>query len=155
MRRFTLLAIAALAALSPLSGQEAILPTPPDQIETILELLDAVDAAQIAVLNSTEAISETDIEDLYQLVAVAETIGAQDLAARARTLIVLASFGELASPDLPSVDGGLEPGGSLPLARDTETFRRWVNVGATAGATALELVATTNVNAQELNGFVR
>ncbi|MEE8441888.1 MAG: hypothetical protein V3S41_09215, partial [Spirochaetia bacterium] len=61
--------------------------------------------------------------------------------ARTRTLIVLASFSADAPPDLPSVEGGLERSGDVPPARDTETFRRWVNVGATAGATALGMSA--------------
>ncbi len=142
MKRVTLLALFGLVALLALSGQESILPTPPDQIETILELLDAVDAAQYVVLDTPEMVTANDIENLHELVAVAETIGAEDLAARARTLIVLASFGEAAPPpELPPIEGGLQLSGNVPLARDTQTFRRWVNVGATAGATALGMSA--------------
>ena len=142
MKRVPLLALFGLVALLALSGQESILPTPPDQIETILELLDAVDAAQYVILDTPEMVTASDIEDLHELVAVAETIGAEDLAARTRTLIVLASYGEAAPPpELPPIEGGLELSGDVPLARDTQTFRRWVNVGATAGATALGMSA--------------
>ena len=132
----------ALVSLAWVSAQESILPTPPDQIQTILELLDAVDAAQIVILESPELVTESDLEDLHKLVTVAQTIGAEDLAARARTLIVLVSFGRAAPPpELPPIQGGLDLSGDAPLARDTQTFRRWVNVGATAGATALGMSA--------------
>ncbi len=142
MKRVILLALIGLVPLLALSGQESILPTPPDQIETILELLDAVDAAQYVILETPEMVTGNDIKNLQDLVIVAETIGAEDLAARARTLIVLASFGEVAPPpELPPVEGGLQLSGDVPLARDTQTFRRWVNVGATAGATALGMSA--------------
>lgn len=142
MRRVTLLALIGLVPLLALSGQESILPTPPDQIETILELLDAVDAAQYVILETPERVAGTDLKDLRELVTIAETIGAEDLAARVRTLIVLASFGEVAPPpELPPVEGGLQLSGDVPPARDTQTFRRWVNVGATAGATALGMSA--------------
>lgn len=142
MRRVTLCALFGLVPLLWLSGQESILPTPPDQIESILDLLDAVDAAQYVILDSPEAVTMSDFEDLRELVTVAETIGAEDLAARTRTLIVLASFGAVAPPpDLLPVEGGLDLTGDVPTARDTRTFRRWVNVGATAGATALGMSA--------------
>ena len=138
MRRLALIVLLTLLSLSWVSGQESILPMRPDQIETILELLDAVDAAQIVILESPELVTKSDVEDLHELVAVAQTIGAEDMAARARTLIVLATFGNAETPvDLPSVEGGLDLNADTPLARDTETFRRWVNVGATAGAAAL------------------
>jgi len=142
MKRLTLLVLVGLIPLLALSSQESILPTTPDQIETILELLDAVDAAQIVILDTPEIVTEANLEELRELVVVAETIGAEDLAARTRTLIVLASFRDIAPPPaLPPVEGGLELIGEGPIARDTQTFRRWVNVGATAGATALGMSA--------------
>jgi len=138
-----LLLIAAVTALAVgVSAQETLFPERPDETWTILQTLDAVDAVQIVVLNTPELITESDIANMHQLVHVAAVIGAEDLAARTRTLIVLATFGrEPAPPELPGVDGGLEQGLSESLARDTDTFRRWVNVGATAGATALGMSA--------------
>jgi len=142
MKRLTLLVLVGMVPLLALSSQESILPTTPDQIESILELLDAVDAAQLVILDTPEIVTEENLEELRELVIVAETIGAEDLAARTRTLIVLASFREIAPPpDLPPVEGGLELTGNAPMARDTQTFRRWVNIGATAGATALGMSA--------------
>ena len=128
--------------LSGLPAQEPFLPLPPEEIETILQLLDAVDAAQITVLENPEQIGDAELAQLRELVKVAEVIGAEDLAARTRTLIVLASF-DAGAPRQPlvAVDAPLSTADSAPMARNTDAFRRWVNVGATAGAAALGMSA--------------
>ncbi|MFW5718263.1 MAG: hypothetical protein ACOC0E_12550, partial [Spirochaetota bacterium] len=73
------LLLAALLALAAASGaaQESFLPTPPGQIETILQLLDAVETAEAIVL-AGEELSEQELEDLDELPRVADVIGAQD-----------------------------------------------------------------------------
>lgn len=131
-----------ILVVSPLFAQEPLFPEPPDETWTILQTLDAVDAVQLAVLETPEIITESDLENMHRLVDVAEVIGAEDLAARTRTLIVLSSFArDETPPELAQVDGGVSTVLTQPPARDTDAFRRWVNVGATVGASALGMSA--------------
>ncbi len=136
------LLLAALLALAAASGaaQESFLPTPPGQIETILQLLDAVETAEAIVL-AGEELSEQELEDLDELPRVADVIGAQDLAARARSLLVLARPAAERSPRQPAVDVPLEPAREDRLPRDGDRFRTMTNALAATGGTALVLSA--------------
>lgn len=131
-------AIALLAG--PIAAQESFLPTPPGQIETILQLLDAVEAAEAVVLAGDE-LSEEEIADLEELPRVADVIGAEDLAARARSLLVLARPRAERAPQQPAVDVPLEPAREDRLPRDGRRFRTMTNVLAATGGTALALSA--------------
>ena len=132
-------AVLALVA-APVAAQESFLPTPPGQIETILQLLDAVEAAEAAVLVG-DGLSEAELEDLEELPRVADVIGAQDLAARARSLLVLARPAVEEAPRQPAVDVPLEPAREDRLARDGDRFRAMTNALAATGGTALVLSA--------------
>ena len=132
----TLLALAAV----PGAAQESFLPTPPGQIETILQLLDAVEAAEAIVLAGDE-LSDAELEELEELPRVADVIGAEDLAARARSLLVLARPAAEQAPRQPPVDVPLEPAREDRLRRDGERFRTMTNILGATGGTALVLSA--------------
>lgn len=138
MNRFIAAFLLTVLLIASVPAQVSSPTVPTTEIDTFLELLDAIDAAQESVLSNPGAAGAEELADLRELVAIAETFGADDLAARARSLIVLASFGGAAAPPaLAPVQGDLAGDTAQPVARDTAAFRRWVNVGATAGATAL------------------
>lgn len=79
-----------LAAFSvSVAAQDARIAIPEQGLTTIIELLDAMAIAEGVVL-SDEPISAEEFDALLELVDVAEVIGAEDLAARARTLVAIA-----------------------------------------------------------------
>lgn len=131
-----LLLVIALAASA--AAQNSFLPIPPGQIETILELLDAVDAVELAILGEAD-LGESEIEQLEELTRIADTMGADDLAARARSLLVLASSGknETLQPSTPTVAVG--PTSGPRLVRGSDRFSRLSYILATTGTTALVL----------------
>ncbi|MFW5789342.1 MAG: hypothetical protein ACOCW3_05320 [Spirochaetota bacterium] len=109
-----------------------------EEIDTILELLDAVEAAEAAVLGDG-ASGQEQLDELEELGRIADTIGADDLAARARSLLVLARPGPEPIPDQPDVDVSLDPPRSDRLVRGSERFRTLTNILGATGATALAL----------------
>ncbi|HKK51723.1 MAG TPA: hypothetical protein VKA74_09055, partial [Myxococcota bacterium] len=136
-RRLTALLVVIALATSA-SAQNSFLPIPPGQIESILELLDAVDAAELAILGDAE-LNASELEQLEELTRVADTIGADDLAARARSLLVLAKGGdeERLVRATPTVAIGPAPGPGL--VRGSDRFSSLSYIFAATGATALVL----------------
>ena len=140
IRRAALAFLSVIAIVSSLSAQDSFLPVPPGQIESILQLLDAVDTAELAVLGGEE-LSEADLRDLEALTLVADTIGAADLAARARSLLVLATARERSIVEQPRIDLDLDLGRAPDqgIVRGSDRYRSLSYVFAATGATALVL----------------
>lgn len=132
--------IATLAAAS-VAAQNRLLPTPPEEIETILELLDAVEAAEARIVGSDEPLPELQRAELAALTDVADAIGAEDLAARARSLLVLAR------PARPGIDPELDPVALLgppldrTLVRGSRRYEAMTGILGATGFTALSLSA--------------
>ncbi|MFW6292861.1 MAG: hypothetical protein ACOC7V_11120 [Spirochaetota bacterium] len=120
------------------AAQSSFLPMPPEEIESIIELLDAVDAAELAILGDADP-TEADLEELGELTRVADTIGADDLAARARSLLVLATADEDEVVEQPVPAIQLGPSSRPGLVRGSDRFSSLSYVFAATGATALVL----------------
>ncbi|MFW5688511.1 MAG: hypothetical protein ACOC1U_02975 [Spirochaetota bacterium] len=127
-----------VAAAAPVAAQESLLPMPPEEIETIIELLDAVEAAETVVLANGE-LTDTHRAELEELTTVAERIGAPDVAARARTLLVLSRPPRDPIAPQPSVDVPLGPAVDRAFARGDDAFTTLTTAFAVAGGTALTL----------------
>lgn len=121
-------------------ASQSFLPTPPGQIETIIELLDAVEVAEQAVLGDG-ALGEAEIRELEELSRVADTIGAEDLAARARSLLVLARPTRVPVADQPTLGTNLSPARDARLIRGSDRFQTMANILGATGGTAFVLSA--------------
>ncbi|TVQ23112.1 MAG: hypothetical protein EA382_10740 [Spirochaetaceae bacterium] len=129
---FALVMVAAAAGASP-----TLLSTPPDQIDTILQLIDVVASAEEEVL-SDRSLSDAEVDELRQLARRADDLGAEDLGARTRALLAIArgpapGVGRLPAPGAPLT--------TRPpvLRQESPGFRTWSRVLAGGAASSIVL----------------
>ncbi len=102
---------------------------------TLLQLLDAVAEIELAVMDGRE-IGPQRIEDLEQIASSADTLGAVDLAARARLLLLL-TRPPTVRPESPTEgSAGLSPSHDQQLVRGDDRYRRISYLLASGGVTA-------------------
>lgn len=142
-RRFLRYGVARVALavllLAPAAGAQTIpFETPPQEIDTVIGLLDAVVIAEASVLGD-EPLGDADREDLQTLIRTADILGAEDLAARARVLLSLSRPGR---PDLepqPELIQPLEPTAEILFRRESATYNTWIGALAATGGTSVAL----------------
>jgi len=148
MRRALIATAGLVLTLVPAAAQETLLPVPPAQIDSLLELIDAVAVAETVVLDGgapgerapgERVLDESELEELRGLVRAAELLDADDLAARARSLLVLARPAGRPSDRQSGLTVGLEPARDDGLIRGSPRHRALVNIVGATGATALVL----------------
>ena len=136
------------AANGTLSAQDSdFLPLPPDEIETIIDLLDAVDAVELAVLGGRD-ISPEEQRQIEHLARIGDALGADDLASRARALAVLARPARTPSPGQPELARPLGPSTQDAFVRGGGRFQTLAYTLGVTGATSLVLSATFSVFAE-------
>lgn len=138
MRRAPSMVIVAAFVALPLASvgaQSAPGPTGTAQGATLLQLLDAVAEIELAVMDRRD-IRRQEIEDLEQIASAADTIGAVDLAARARLLLVLTRPETVRPEAPPEVTAGLSPSRDRQLVRGDARYRTLSYVLASGGVTA-------------------
>jgi hypothetical protein len=109
-----------------------------EEIDTILRLIDAVALAESKIVDG-EPIGPDDVETLVRLVRIGDAIGAEDVAARARTLITIARPAPQPPPDQQSVETPFPGAPSSNVARDDRAFQTWTTVLTAGGGAALVL----------------
>ncbi|MFW6212574.1 MAG: hypothetical protein ACOC8L_06710, partial [Spirochaetota bacterium] len=138
MRKTLMLLVVGLLTLSPLTSQSISDSIAPRDIDTILKLIDAVALAEARIIAGAP-INAADIATIEELVRIGDAIGAEDVAARARTLGTIVRPANPAPPDQPEIEGPLPGGAQTPLAGDGRAFRTWTTVLTVSGSTALAL----------------
>ena len=137
-RASCLLAIAALLLLPPahVTAQSApVSEVPSRQAATLLQLLDAVAELEAAVMDG-QGLGLRETEDLEQIIAAADTLGAIDLAARARLLLVVARAPQPRPEPQPEVTTGLSPARDRTLVRGDDRYRTLSYVLASGAVTS-------------------
>lgn len=102
---------------------------------SLLEMLDALDQLEQMVLTGDGTASQSARSSLEILIAEAETIGADDVAARARTLRFLA--GGSGTDENPSHSGAASIAEPRALTRGSTAYRVLTATLATAGAVSV------------------
>ena len=143
MRRALIATAGLLLAIVPVAAQETLLPVAPAEIDSLLELIDAVAAAEAVVLSDgapeRRALDESALEELRGLARAAELLDADDLAARARSLLVIARAADRPGDRRSGPSVPLEPLRDDDLLRGSARYRALVNIVGATGATALAL----------------
>ncbi len=138
MRRALCMLMAGAFVSLPLmlvGAQSAPGPASAAQGATLLQLLDAVAEIELAAMDGRE-LGQREIEDLEQIAIAADTVGAVDLAARARLLLVLTRPATVRPEAQPDVTAGLSPPRERRLVRGDTRYRTLSYVLASGGVTA-------------------
>lgn len=147
-----LVLLALLVTAGSAAGQESasgstLLPVPPAEIDSLLGLLDAIEAAEAAVLSGRE-LTGSEIDELRELTAVADTFVAEDLGARARSLLFLVETESAAVQPQPALDDPLQPTSGSRLVRGSPEFETFATLLGATGGSALALSAVFYVLAE-------
>ena len=138
MRRLPAVLLLLVATLSFAQNAGTLLPTPPSEISGLLDLLDALEIAENAVL-SDDPLPPSQIEELRELSAVADTFAAEDLGARARSLLFLAETRRMPVEEQPGLDVALAPSVDRRLVRGSDAYRTIATIVGVTGGSALAL----------------
>jgi hypothetical protein len=127
-----------LLSVVPATSQTIVFETPPEEIETVIGLLDAVVVAEAAVL-SGEPLQEADIQALEALIEIGDVLGAEDLAARTRVLLSLTRPGRAEGEPQPDLIEPLAPVAENFFRRGSTTYDTWIGALTATGGTSLAL----------------
>ena len=148
MRRIALLLILVVSAVASAAAQDRIvLQTDPEEIESILGILDELEPIRTLVLEEGGRFTSDDIKNLIALADRAEVLGIEDLAAELRMLAVLAEQ-SLAGPRETVAEESLLSPGVTPVF-DVRNFQRLTNITASLGVASFALSALFHYLAEQ------
>lgn len=101
---------------------------------SLLDLIDTIEAIEPTILSAPEAVGSETLAELDRVAEEASVKGADDVAARARTLRFLAAGA--ASPVSPPADAAALPSASA-LVRGERTYSLLTAIGAGSGALSI------------------
>lgn len=133
---------AGIMALMMLTGNAAAqtipFDTPPEEIDSVIGLLDAVVIAEEAVL-ADAPLDDQDLADLETLVRTADILGAEDLAARTRVLLSLLQPERREAEIQPELIEPLQATPENLFRRESEEYNTWIGALAATGGTSIAL----------------
>ncbi len=132
--------IAAFAFVSIIAAADAsptLLSTPPTEIDTILQLIDVVAAAEEEVL-SDRSLSDAEVDELRRLARRADDLGAEDLGARTRALLAIARGPATGVDPLPAPRAPLTTRAPV-MRQESPGFRTWSRILSGGAASSIVL----------------
>ncbi len=138
MKQRTLTLVGLLLITSMLGAQTIPFTTPPDEIDSVIGLLDAVVVAEQLILNE-EALTAADLDAMEILIDRADVLGAEDLAARGRALLLLAQDESPQIEPQPALIEPLSPASENLFRRESRSFNAWIGSLSATGGMSLAL----------------